>query len=761
MSLRKFVSIQNVGRFHNANAAGDVEFRRFTLVYGENGRGKTTMCAILRSLQSGEPGHIIGRQTLGSAGTPTVKILLRAATPVTTFQNGAWSQTLSCLAIFDQQYVSENVYLGDSVGTEQKRNLYKVIVGSDAVGKAKRMDQLVADIRKSSAVIRDAAKAVESHLVPGLKLQPLMDAQPDSELEAKIKKLEGDIVNASATTVLATATPFLLVQLPAKPGGIEECLSTTIDTVAASIDQQFRAHIARHKMSAGGQAWIAEGLEFAPDQGCPFCGQDIENAGIVDVYRVMFSDSYRALKERVTAQGKAIAERFESLRVNFDLQPLGAISKSIELWKPLAEFTPPSGPLEEDAQRVVANYRDQLLRLFRLKHQAPLEPITLDAEARAAEEDYDRLVSSVDAYNVAARAANAAIQVRQAQLTRLNTDHAKAELERLKTLKKRHEPGLQGLCDRLATLQAAKTAQENERDAIKADLDKHSGDVVGRYQSAINRYLDLFNAGFSIAKVDHNYVGGVNASYQLLINKVQVALGDERTPLDKPSFKNTLSAGDKSTLALALFLAQLENDPSRDQRVVIFDDPFNSQDSFRRNQTAIEIVRVIPGVAQVVVLSHDARFLQEMADKAHQIETKTLKLNPVGETTEICDLDLGEMLKAEVRVLVDILQSYFAGTGRLGAPEVIQKIRPLLETYCRNSCIMLFRADDNLGQILSSIRVTGETHPLWRISQDLSDINDFTCRHHHADGTVTGVINETELRGYAKRTLRLVGAMGA
>ena len=76
MSLKKFLSIQNVGRFHNASAAGDVEFRKFTLIYGENGRGKTTICAILRSLQSGDGGHIVGRQTLGTVAAAGVKVLL-------------------------------------------------------------------------------------------------------------------------------------------------------------------------------------------------------------------------------------------------------------------------------------------------------------------------------------------------------------------------------------------------------------------------------------------------------------------------------------------------------------------------------------------------------------------------------------------------------------------------------------------------------------------------------------------------------------
>jgi hypothetical protein len=39
-------------------------------------------------------------------------------------------------------------------------------------------------------------------------------------------------------------------------------------------------------------------------------------------------------------------------------------------------------------------------------------------------------------------------------------------------------------------------------------------------------------------------------------------LGDGTTPLGQPCFRTTLSAGDKSTLALAFFLAQL-NDYSK------------------------------------------------------------------------------------------------------------------------------------------------------------------------------------------------------
>lgn len=48
--LEKFISLKNIGRFVNLSSKGDVSLRKLTLIYGENGRGKTTLCSILRSL---------------------------------------------------------------------------------------------------------------------------------------------------------------------------------------------------------------------------------------------------------------------------------------------------------------------------------------------------------------------------------------------------------------------------------------------------------------------------------------------------------------------------------------------------------------------------------------------------------------------------------------------------------------------------------------------------------------------------------------
>ena len=78
--IRKFLRIENVGKFRACKAAGNVELRSLSLIYAENGRGKTTICDILRSLRTGDGAYVLGRGTLGPAGTPTIHIRLDDST---------------------------------------------------------------------------------------------------------------------------------------------------------------------------------------------------------------------------------------------------------------------------------------------------------------------------------------------------------------------------------------------------------------------------------------------------------------------------------------------------------------------------------------------------------------------------------------------------------------------------------------------------------------------------------------------------------
>jgi uncharacterized protein YhaN len=59
--INRILQIKNVGKFVNFSSKGDIEFRKMTLVFGENGRGKTMLAAILRSLGTGDPTSLLKR----------------------------------------------------------------------------------------------------------------------------------------------------------------------------------------------------------------------------------------------------------------------------------------------------------------------------------------------------------------------------------------------------------------------------------------------------------------------------------------------------------------------------------------------------------------------------------------------------------------------------------------------------------------------------------------------------------------------------
>ena len=48
--FERFKFIGNVGRFREVKENDALALARLTLIYSENGRGKTTLCAIMRSL---------------------------------------------------------------------------------------------------------------------------------------------------------------------------------------------------------------------------------------------------------------------------------------------------------------------------------------------------------------------------------------------------------------------------------------------------------------------------------------------------------------------------------------------------------------------------------------------------------------------------------------------------------------------------------------------------------------------------------------
>src|SRR5882757_5068965 len=127
--LKKFIAVRSVGRFINSAHTGVQECLKTTLVFGGNGFGKTTLASILRSNGTNDPAIIVGRARLSATTAPEVELLLEGGKA--TFRDGAWNMSAPEFLVFDGVFIAENVHAGDVVDLEQRRNLYRVIVGTE------------------------------------------------------------------------------------------------------------------------------------------------------------------------------------------------------------------------------------------------------------------------------------------------------------------------------------------------------------------------------------------------------------------------------------------------------------------------------------------------------------------------------------------------------------------------------------------------------------------------------------------------------
>lgn len=176
MTLKKFTSIQGVGRFAQCVQKGP-ELKRLNLIFAENGRGKTTLCAVLRSLETGRHEHITERKTISS--TPIQQhVTLRLDGGEARFAKNAWTTKVPEIAIFDGTFVAQNVHAGEYVTRDHRTNLLQVIVGDVGVRLAEDIDRLDGEIRDKNAELLRARKQIPRRPPKFLQLWPLENPPP-------------------------------------------------------------------------------------------------------------------------------------------------------------------------------------------------------------------------------------------------------------------------------------------------------------------------------------------------------------------------------------------------------------------------------------------------------------------------------------------------------------------------------------------------------------------------------------------------------
>lgn len=761
--INRLQLLRNIGLFDSVDSAATITLARLTLIYAENGRGKTTLAAVFRSLSTGDPIPITERRRLAAQHPPHVVLDCDGGPPPAMFDHGAWNRTLSNLVLFDDLFVDQNVYSGLTVDAEHRQNLHELVLGAQGVTLSRQLQQLVARIEKHNTALRTKAAAIPAAERGGLSVDDFCALAARTDIDEVIQDTERALAAAREQDPVRNTALFDTLGLPGFDiAAIDRILQEDLPALDAAAAARVQTHVAT--LGADGEAWIGDGMRRLPQRTpdgstvtCPFCAQDLAGSPVIAHYRAYFSAAYVDLKRR-------ISEVLAGVNRTHGGDVPAAFERAVRVARERRQFWSRFCEVPEvviDTAAIVGDWRaarEAVTAALTAKQAAPLDSMTLAQDARDAVAAYAAHQQRIADLSAALIASNDAIRVVKEQAATANVEAIATDFSLLRATRARHTPEIASLCDDYLAEKAAKAQSEEERDRARAELDDYRTNVFPAYQTAVNIYLQRFNAGFRLDSVTSTSTrGGPACTYNVVINDTPVPVAGGTPSPGEPSFCNTLSSGDRNTLALAFFFASLDQDPGLANKVVVIDDPISSLDDHRSLTTVQETRRLVGRAGQVIVLSHNKLFLCRIWEGADPSSRTALEVVRDGEGSTIRPWDVDQDSVTEHDRRHAMMRAYLAG----GAPnnrEVARAIRPVLESFLRVACPEHFPPGTLLGPFHHlCVERAGSPQELLDAgaTQELLDLKEYANRFHHDTNPAweTEAINDGELEGYVWRAL--------
>lgn len=755
--------VRNIGQFDNVSPSQQTVFSKISVLYAENGRGKTTLANILRSLGTNNSKFIDERHRLGATHSPHV--VIQSNNTTFTYQNGAWQSHLPEIAVFDDNFVAQNVCSGIEVDSGHRQNLHELIIGAQGVALNQALQIEVQKIEEHNRKIRENESAIPVAIRGTLTVDAFCALQKKDNIDLFIEETQKNIEAAKAADTIKQAQIFQSVSLP----------SIDIDSIVAilnkdlpSLQKEAAAMVKSHlsKLGEDAEEWIENGvakIELASngrqEDICPFCAQELTNSPLIEHYQGYFSQSYNDLKQSIIVIGKALASGHSAdVQTAFE-RSIQTVIQTASFWQKFMAIT-----LDEiDTAEVARNWkaaREPILGILRKKAAAPLEKMTLTEDMVAAVEVYNQFRVKVSQFSDKLSAFNIQIsavkeKAASANLMTLNSDMANLKLNKIRFL-----PENVKLCDDYIQEKNAKKTTEKNRDNARQALDTYRTSIFATYESTINNYLVKFLAGFRLhGMTSQNTRAGTSCIYNVLINTVSVPISAD----SGHSFKNTLSAGDRNTLALAFFFASLEKDPSLAQKIVVIDDPMTSLDDHRTLHTIEQIIDLSQKVKQVIVLSHSKQFLCQLWSDAERAIRSTprasMQIIRSGASSIIEPWDVNQDCITEHDKRHALIASYLNRGDPNKQRDVACALRPTLEAFLRVAYPAIFPPTTLLGGFIQQCTqslANGQVVLPQTDIDELTQLTNYANKFHHDSNPAyaTEIINDQTLLDYCQRTLR-------
>ncbi|MCK5613458.1 AAA family ATPase [Candidatus Pacearchaeota archaeon] len=745
--------IRNIGKFENCS--GCPTLKKISLISAANARGKTTLSSIFRSLACNSPDSIDTRKRLGTSNQPEVRFQVNGQQHV--FQNGSWNTPCPDIMVFDDAFVESNVYSGLAVTRDQRVGLHEIILGTQNVSLVGEIESLISSISQANTSINNIQNEIRPH-TNGMAIDAFIALEEVENTDQAIASQEESLRQTQQSAPIQQQTLFDDVELiEIVATYIVNILTQSMSDIEQTAIEQVKTHF--ESLGHSGEQWARTGLQLTDDNtDCPFCGQDIQSNPLLQSYRGYFSNQY---DQHVSTLNSAISDMLNGFQTSMStLQQVASVTDAKHaFWSQYVKDMPPTPdaqPVLDAIQKVV----DALNSVFEQKQRAPLEAIECPQSVHDAIDEYIAVREVyLNAYS-ALTAENEEIQKIKDNAQTGDPQAITAEINSLKAVAMRYSPPVVDLINCLEEAKGQKADFETQRDQKRQQLDQQRQALFPQFERTVNNYLRKFASDFEIANVSSDNRGGTpSVRYGLNINTID-------TTVD--TFKHTLSAGDRSTLALAYFFSILDGTQNLQNKIVIFDDPFTSMDSHRAHATIQEIRQLANRCQQLIVLSHDIKFLWKIQEplngQQQQNDLACIEVVTDGSWTSstLRAWDISQVEKTLYDEHHHKLCEYCLSA--IGDPkEIAPLLRMIMESYCR----VAFPAEFPPGKLLGAFRgdeinrrssgqaILNDNHFV-----ELRDITDYANKFHHTTNPnyqqEIQNVSPVELKGYADRVFEFI-----
>lgn len=639
MKIRKITTITNYKSFsdfawskfcNNASSQEEV-LGKFSIIFGENGAGKSAICDVLKSVSKNQdflntPPDLAEIELNDGSNNQTYK-----------YENGNWASQINknSFLFFDVDFINANVHTHGVRSSNLQQGAHtqkagKLIIDLDE--QANNLKEAVKTKKNELEVLQNSCTDILGQQFTE-KEKEFFKAYKDADDKTKqekhtktqeeVKKLEADLATlqklnnkyAEINRLSGVSKIVFPTSLSAKDTLTELFARQIKEKAQDNADEAIKKHFAKHKQF----------IEYAKDQipqnykdeNCPLCMQPLVNATkVIEYYRVAFDKTYENAKKQFLYDIETVKGELEIIKSNLNLLPSKVTGIFNALEKIKTDFEIQDIYKLEEKTEYAEKFNDITTKEINDLVTALESLKKIEREKIDAAKLYDVFVAKLKVVEASVKSFNnfiaqknkliedfkgkysdqskitGEIQEKTQKQTELNELVNFLKSDKIKRIKNQNET----LEKQKKLSEALKKAQEG----LKTYL---ANTIPANVISQMIAILGKFNLSFTLEHITAN----TNTKDYSFSFKIKDQKNNER------EMKNGLSEGERQLISLAFFFAINENLQNKDKTVLIFDDPITSLDSPNLKILAELIHKQTQEFSQVMVFTHHPLFFKYLA----------------------------------------------------------------------------------------------------------------------------------------------------